>query len=413
LIVGVGVFSRLHKEALARARFKAEREESTEHEEPEEPGESKKDSNKPRSEDFGHEADSASRRRFLLTTTGVAVGAGAAGLAGQLISSSRNAEASRAAVGKLVPARAAAPIPADADFAKLGTPSFLTPNNKFYRVDVSLVVPQVTTEQWRLKIHGMVDREVTFNYSDIRNRPLVERTITMTCVSNEVGGPYISTANFIGVDLADLLDEAGVQTGAEQMFSTSVDGWNSGTPVSAALDPNRGAMLAIGMNGEPLPLEHGFPARLVIPGLYGYVSATKWVTDIELTTWKARSAYWLKRGWGEQGPIKTESRIDSPSGFANAKAGKVRIAGIAWAQHTGIDKVELRVDEGDWRQTNLSAEVNKDTWRMWWLDLDVPKGEHQVFVRATDQAGYTQTDQRVGTVPDGATGWHSLSISAS
>jgi len=412
LVVGVGVFGWLHKEAIALSQAKQNVVPNSSVEESEIAG----------SEEGGelvekvvpqHEFSSPNRRRFLFASTGVAVGAGVAGLAGQVISSSRDAESSRAAVGKLIPARSAPAIPADADFAKLGTPTFITPNNKFYRVDTALIVPQVTTDAWRLKIHGMVDREITFDYSDIRNRPLVERTITMTCVSNEVGGPYISTSNFIGVDLADLLNEAGIKQGAEQMFSTSVDGWNSGTPVSAALDPNRGAMLAIGMNGEPLPIEHGFPARLVVPGLYGYVSATKWVTDIEITTWKARTAYWLKRGWGEQAPIKTESRIDSPSGFANAKAGKVRVSGIAWAQHTGIQKVEVRVDKGAWQPTQLSTEVNKDTWRMWWTEIEVPKGEHQVFVRATDQAGYAQTDQRAGTVPDGATGWHSLSVSAS
>ncbi|WP_290063282.1 molybdopterin-dependent oxidoreductase, partial [Amycolatopsis solani] len=211
---------------------------------------------------------------------------------------------------------------------------------------------------WSLRLHGMVDREIRYSYNDIRNRPLVERTVTMTCVSNEVGGDYVSTANFIGVDLADLLAEAGVRSGAEQLFCTSVDGWTSGTPVAAATDRGRGAMLAIGMNGEPLPLEHGFPARLVTPGLYGYVSATKWVVDIEVTTWAARQAYWLKRSWAREAPIKTESRIDSHRGFANVQKGKVRVAGVAWAQHTGIEKVEVRIDQGPWQATTLSQEVN-------------------------------------------------------
>jgi hypothetical protein len=234
--------------------------------------------------------------------------------------------------------------------------------------------------------------------------------VTLTCVSNDVGGPYISTANFVGVDLADLLNEAGVQPGAEQMYATSADGFTSGTPVTAALDPRRGAMLAIGANGDPLPIEHGFPARLVIPGLYGYVSATKWVTDLEITTWDARQAYWLQRGWAEQAPIKTESRIDTPSSFAKVTTGKVRVAGTAWAQHIGIAKVEVRVDQGPWQEAMLSAEVSKDTWRMWWLEVDVPKGAHQLVVRATDQSGYTQTENQAGTVPDGATGWHSVTV---
>jgi DMSO/TMAO reductase YedYZ molybdopterin-dependent catalytic subunit len=383
LLAGVIVFSRLHRMALAQVSTETGNADTVQ---------------------------GTNRRTFLLTGAGVAVGAGVVGLAGQVIGSSKDAATSRAAVGKLVPARTAPAIPADADFAKLGTPPFITPAQDFYRVDTALVVPQVRTEDWSLRIHGMVGREVTFSYSDIRSRPLVARPVTLTCVSNEVGGQYISTADFIGVDLADLLNEAGVKAGAEQMLATSVDGWTSGTPVSAALDPQRGAMLAIGANGDPLPIDHGFPARLVIPGLYGYVSATKWVTDLEITTWSARQAYWLQRGWGEQGPIKTESRIDTPSGFANVTAGKVRVAGTAWAQHTGIAKVEVRLDKGLWQEATLSREVSKDTWRMWWLEVDVPKGTHQLFVRATDQSGYTQTEARAGTVPDGATGWHSVTV---
>ncbi|WP_026360425.1 molybdopterin-dependent oxidoreductase [Amycolatopsis nigrescens] len=386
LVAGVLVFRWLHRRALAALTD--------------------------RSPEPADAAVAPNRRSFLVAGAGVAVGAGVAGLAGQLVGSGKDVAGSRAAVGKLVPARTAPPIPADADFAKLGTPPFITSNRDFYRVDTALVVPQVTTEDWSLRIHGMVDRELTFGYQDIRGRPLVERTITMTCVSNEVGGPYISTANFIGVELADLLAEAGVRPGAEQLFCTSVDGWNSGTPVAAAMDHGRGAMLAIGMNGEPLPVEHGFPARMVVPGLYGYVSATKWVTDIEVTTWRARQAYWLKRSWAEQAPIKTQSRIDSPKGFENVSGGKVRVSGVAWAQHTGIAAVEVRVDQGPWQRATLSAEVNKDTWRMWWTELDVPPGTHQVSCRATDQSGATQTDRRAGTVPDGATGWHTVSFNA-
>ncbi len=359
------------------------------------------------------QATDSSRRSFLLGSVGTVVGAGVLGGAGQAISGTRDAAASREAVGPLVPAVSAPPIPADAEFAKLGTPAFLTPNRNFYRVDTALSVPQVRTEDWSLRIHGMVDREIRYRYRDLRDRPLVERTVTMTCVSNEVGGDYVSTSNFVGVDLADLLAEAGVQPGAEQLFCSSVDGWTSGTPVAAALDRSRGAMLAIGMNREPLPLEHGFPARLVTPGLYGYVSAVKWVVDIEVTTWKARQAYWLRRGWGEQAPVKTESRIDTPKGFATVPAGAVRIAGVAWAQHTGIAKVETKVDGGPWQPATLSAEVNRNTWRMWWTQISVKPGTHQIFVRATDNSGYTQTEARAGTVPDGATGWHSTTFIAS
>jgi DMSO/TMAO reductase YedYZ molybdopterin-dependent catalytic subunit len=343
----------------------------------------------------------------------VAAGSGLAAVVGQVVGTSSDAEDSRAAVGPLVPARTAPPLPADADFAKLGSPPFITPSADFYRIDTALVVPQLRTEDWSLKVHGMVDREVTFSYADIRSRPLVERRVTLTCVSNEVGGPLISNATWIGVDLADLLDQAGVQPGAQQMFATSVDGWTCGTPANVALDRTRGAMLAIGMNGEPLPVEHGFPARIVIPGLYGYVSATKWVQSLEFTRWDDRQAYWLSRGWAEQAPIKTESRIDTPSGFAKVSAGKVRLAGTAWAQHTGIAKVEVRLDQGPWQPAVLSAEVSKDTWRMWWIELDVPQGTHQASVRATDQDGYTQTENRADPVPDGATGWHSVTLNAS
>ena len=349
---------------------------------------------------------STSRRRFLIAV----VGAGVAGAIGQWLGSGKDAEGSRQAIGPLVPARAAPPIPADADFAKLGTPTFITSNSDFYRIDTALVVPQVRAQDWSLRIHGMVDKEVTYSYDDIRDRPLVERLVTLCCVSNPVGGPYISTARFIGVDLAELLNEAGVRPGAEQLLSTSVDGFTAGTPVSTVLEPLRGAMLAIGMNGEPLPVEHGFPARLVVPGLYGYVSATKWVTDLEVTTWDAKQAYWLQRGWSEQGPIKTESRIDTPSGTVDS--GKVRVAGIAWAQHTGIEKVEVRLDSGPWQPAVLSAEVSIDTWRMWWAQLDARPGSHQVAVRATDRSGYTQTGQIADVVPDGATGWHTITFTA-
>ncbi|WP_372671402.1 molybdopterin-dependent oxidoreductase [Amycolatopsis kentuckyensis] len=353
------------------------------------------------------------RRKFLRAGVGVVAGSGVAAVVGQVAGTSKNAEDSRAAVGPLVPARTAPSLPADADFAKLGSPPFITPNGDFYRIDTALVVPQIRTEDWSLRVHGMVDREVTFSYADIRNRPLVERRVTLTCVSNEVGGPLISNATWLGVDLVDLLDEAGVHASAEQMYATSVDGWTCGTPANVALDPQRGAMLAIGMNGEPLPIEHGFPARIVIPGLYGYVSATKWVQSLEFAKWDDRQAYWLSRGWAEQAPIKTESRIDTPTGFARVSAGKVRLAGTAWAQHTGIAKVEVRLDQGAWQPAVLSAEVSKDTWRMWWIELDVPKGTHQAFVRATDQDGYTQTENRADPVPDGATGWHSVSLDAS
>ncbi|GAB3501352.1 molybdopterin-dependent oxidoreductase [Amycolatopsis cihanbeyliensis] len=352
------------------------------------------------------------RRRFLIGAGGVAAGAGVAGLAGQLIGSGTDAEGSRQAVGDLAAARPAPPIPAGADFSGQGTPTFRTANQDFYRIDTAVIVPQLRAADWTLRIHGMVERELTFDYADIRSRPLVERTITLCCVSNQVGGPYISTSNFLGVDLGDLLREAGIRPGAQQLFSTSEDGWTCGTPLAAALERDRGALLAIGMNGEPLPVEHGFPARMVIPGLYGYVSATKWVREIEITTWDARRAYWLDRGWARRAPVKTQSRIDAPGAGADLPAGRVVVTGIAWAQTLGIARVEVRLDENEWQRAELATEVNVDTWRMWRAVLDVPPGEHRVSCRATDRSGYVQTGQRAGVVPDGATGWHTVALTA-
>jgi hypothetical protein len=229
----------------------------------------------------------------------------------------------------------------------------------------------------------------------------------MTCVSNEIGGPYISTANFTGVLLADILADAGLQHGADQAFTTSVDGWTCGTPTAALIDPARRAMLVIAMNGQPLPIEHGFPVRMVVPGLYGYVSGTKWITDLELTTFQARQAYWLQRGWGQRGPIKTMSRIDSPGPFERVSP-DTPITGVAWAQTRGIHKVEVRIDHGEWRVAELSTEVSVDTWRMFRLRGHWAPGAHVAEVRATDKAGYTQTKDRAAPIPDGATGWHSV-----
>lgn len=353
------------------------------------------------------------RRRFLTTAGGVAVAAGAAGLAGGFVGGARDATSSRASAPPLRASRRLPAPPNDADFAKLGTPTFLTPNNAFYRIDTALTVPQVPAEDWRLRIHGMVDRELELTYADVRRRGLIDRRITLCCVSNQVGGELISTATFTGIDLGDLLREAGVRGGAQQLLSTSSDGWTCGTPIDVLLERDRGAMLAVGMNGEPLPLEHGFPARLVVPGLYGYVSATKWVTDLEVTTWDASQSYWLQRGWGREAPVKTQSRIDRPRANATMPTGRVVAAGIAWAQHTGIAKVEVRLDGGRWQEATLSADVSDDTWRMWHIALDVGRpGNHRLACRATDKSGYTQTSERVGVLPDGATGHHTITFTA-
>ena len=354
------------------------------------------------------EADE-SRRKFLATSAGVAVGAGIVGLGGHALANRSNAQTSIDAIGTLTPADPAPRLPSGADFAGDGTPAYITDNANFYRIDTALTVPQLSAQSWSLKIHGMVDKEVTFSYDDIRRRKLIERPVTLTCVSDPVGGAYISTSNFIGVPLRDLLLEAGVKPGAQQLFSTSVDGFTVGTPVDVLLDPNRGAMLAIGMNRQPLPVEHGFPARMVVPGLYGYVSATKWVVDMELTTWD-KQAYWVPRGYSQQAPIKTESRIDKPQAYANVSPGAVTVAGIAWAQSKGIAKVEVRVDGGAWQQAQLSTEVSKNTWRMWRTAFALKAGSHTVESRATDDTGYTQTSVQADEIPDGASGWPSATF---
>ncbi|MEU4444311.1 molybdopterin-dependent oxidoreductase [Actinosynnema sp. NPDC050801] len=347
------------------------------------------------------------RRAFLVASGATAVGAGLSALVGQFASGRVDVEASRKAVGGLKPTTPAPAIPAGADFAAEGTPTFITPNADFYRIDTALSVPRIRAEDWVLRVHGMVDRELTLRYDDLRRRDLVERTITMVCVSNEVGGPYISTANFVGVPLRDVLLEAGVRPGADQLFSTSADGWTAGSPVDVVLEQERGALIALGMNGEPLPLEHGFPARLVVPGLYGYVSATKWVVDLELTTFDAKRGYWLDREWARRAPVKVMSRIDRPEGLATV-SGRVVATGVAWAQPTGVERVEVRVDNGPWRTTTLSEDVNGSTWRMWRIELDLPPGGHTIESRATDKSGSTQPQARVAPIPDGATGWHSI-----
>jgi DMSO/TMAO reductase YedYZ molybdopterin-dependent catalytic subunit len=361
-----------------------------------------------RDDDRDSDDADASRRKFLVGTAGVVVGAGVVGAVGQILVDNNNVEASRAAVGPLVAAQPAV-VPPGADFVASGTPSFITDAARFYRVDTALTVPQVSTQSWSLHIHGMVNNELHFSYADIRDRPLVERIVTLCCVSNPVGGPYISNAKFEGVLLRDLLTEAGVKPGADQLLSTSVDGYTAGTPVNTLLD-DRGAMLAIGMNGQALPVEHGFPARMVVPGLYGYVSATKWVTDMELTTFRAREGYWVPRGYSQLAPVKTESRIDVPASFGRASAGSVVVAGIAWAQTKGIKRVEVRVDGGPWQDAQLATDVTKNSWRMWRTFFDLKPGNHTVESRATDDTGYVQTQNAEDTIPDGAAGWPSVAF---
>jgi DMSO/TMAO reductase YedYZ molybdopterin-dependent catalytic subunit len=285
----------------------------------------------------------------------------------------------------------------------------VTGNADFYRVDTALTVPRVDLASWRLKLGGSVDRPVELSFADLLDRPLVERVITLNCVSNEVGGPYIGTSRWLGVPLVPLLREAGIQAGADQLLARSVDGMTIGTPVAALLD-GREPLLCVGMNGEPLPPEHGFPVRVLTPGLFGYVGSCKWVQELELTTFDAVDAYWVARGWAPQGTIKTASRIDVPAPFAQLPAGRVAVGGVAWAQGRGISAVEVRVDDGPWRPATLLPVPSVDTWVQWRFDWDAPAGSHTLSVRATDGTGAVQPEERATPFPDGATGWHTVTL---
>jgi DMSO/TMAO reductase YedYZ molybdopterin-dependent catalytic subunit len=307
------------------------------------------------------------------------------------------------------PASPALPMPAGASLGIDGVAPFTTANAAFYRIDTTLVTPQVDPGTWGLRIHGLVNKEITLTYADLLKRPLRERDITMICVSNEVGGELAGTARWLGVPLLDVLKEAGVKSSANQMVSRSVDGWTCGTPVANVMD-GRDAMIVVGMNGEPLPVAHGFPARLVVPGLYGYVSATKWVTDIELTTFDAFDAYWVKRGWSKEAPIKTMARIDTPKGLSRSTPGKTVIAGVAWAVHRTVTKVEVQIDGGEWQHATLGQTPTADTWVQWKLDWDATPGNHTIVCRATDGTGTVQTPDRAKPIPDGASGWHTIVV---
>ena len=303
-------------------------------------------------------------------------------------------------------------VPAGASLGVTGIQPWRTPNKDFYLIHTALAPPSISPEDWQLRIHGMVDRELTFTYEDLVNRQLTEAWITLCCVSNVVGGDLIGNAWWSGVLARELLAEAGVQPGANAVRQTSRDGWDCGTPLAALTDPNRNAMLAIAMNGQPLPVQHGFPVRMVVPGLYGYVSATKWLVDLEVTSFDKFSAYWTERGWSEEGPVKTQSRVDVPADDSTVKAGSLRIGGSAWAQHTGIEKVQYQLDGADWQEAELGRVEGADTWVQWTGTVDVKAGKHLLVVRATDKSGYTQTAAKADVIPDGATGWHSIHFDA-
>ncbi|OBA71167.1 oxidoreductase [Mycobacterium sp. 1554424.7] len=355
--------------------------------------------------------DAGRRRLVMLGLLGLGVVSGVAGAVVTRLVHSVAADRTGFALPR--PRTTAPPIPADVQPNGVALPSFITSSADFYRVDTALTVPQLSHGDWRLRVHGMVDREASYSFDDLDRFDVVETVATLTCVSNPVGGSLISTGVWTGYRVADLLAAAGVHADADMVLSTSIDGFTAGTPVQALTD-GRAALLAVGLNGQPLPVEHGYPARLVVPGLYGYVSATKWVVDLELTRFDKAKAYWTRQGWAPRAPVKTESRIDVPRGGQQVPVGPVVFGGVAWAQNRGVRAVEVRIDDGGWQPAEQGASYSNDTWRLWRFPWQAKNpGRHTITVRATDNTGATQTPDQVGSVPDGATGWHTVDFTVS
>lgn len=356
----------------------------------------------------GTDAASGPTRRGVLLGAGLlAVLAAGSGAAGQWLARARAIPASvtlPSAVKRL------APLPAGLERRIRGISPFRTPNADFYRVDTRLTLPVVDPGEWTLTIDGDVDREVSFTFAEILALDLVERDITLTCVSNEVGGQYVGAARWLGVPLTALLDRAGIaNTRADQILSTDVAGMTISTPLAVALD-GREPLLAVGMNGAPLPQAHGFPARLVTPGIYGYVGSTKWVTRLTLTTYAEQQAYWTERKWATDAPIKVSSRIDTPRPLSTTDAGEIVVAGVAWAQQRGIGKVEVRIDGGPWQEARLGPDAGVDYWRQWFLPWDARPGQHQLEVRATAEDGEQQTAVRAAPFPEGSSGIQQITV---
>ena len=345
-------------------------------------------------------------RRWLI---GGAVGAVAAYVGSYLGGDSAAATTSRDALKSTPLKGTRLAIPDGADLKIPGLTPYIVPNADFYRIDTAIVVPRVDANEWRLKVTGMVDREVEIDWKTLQGKQMQEALVTLTCVSNEVGGDLVGNAVWTGWPVRELLRMAGPKAGADMVLSTSIDGFTASTPLTALTD-DRNSLLAIRMNGEPLPFEHGFPVRVVVPGLYGYVSATKWVTELKVTTYADDVAYWTPRGWSATGPIKTASRIDVPRAGALVKAGKVAVAGVAWHQHTGISKVEVQVDQQPWTAARLAVDASIDTWRQWVYEWDATPGSHDIRVRAYDAAGEVQSPLEAPPAPDGATGIHVVNV---
>ncbi|HUQ77615.1 MAG TPA: molybdopterin-dependent oxidoreductase [Patescibacteria group bacterium] len=350
-----------------------------------------------------------SRRGFLIQAGAVAVASTAAGLIGRRLLDGPAASAAGPAV-VLPGAAETASIPAGAELSQPGLTPLVVPNEAFYRIDTALVTPNVDPATWSLRIHGLVDREISLTYADLAELPLIEQYVTIACVSNEVGGNLVGNAKWTGVRLREVLAMAGVQTSATQLVGRSVDGWTAGMPTAWIMDASREPMIALEMNDQPLPRIHGFPARLIIPGLYGYVSATKWLSELELTTLEAFNGYWIPLGWAKDGPILTQSRIDTPRNGQPLAAGRVPIAGVAWAPDRGIARVEVAID-GVWQEATLTTPISDATWVQWLVAWEAAPGSHTIAVRATDGSGAVQPAERTPPAPDGARGNHAIEVS--
>lgn len=357
---------------------------------------------------------SAERRAFLVWGVAAAAAAVVVGTASRVGSSAMQAAAAARRAVRLPQAATTAPaVPAEASLDVPGVTPYITPNADFYRIDTALRVPAVDPTTWRLRIHGAVRNEVELTWDELLALPLEEHHATLSCVSNEVGGDLIGTALWVGYPIRELLARAEPHDGADMVLSRSIDGFSAGTPLDVLQDAGTQALLAVGMNGEPLPAEHGFPVRMVVPGLFGYVSATKWVTELEVTRFADAQGYWTPRGWSERGPVKLESRIDTPRAGSTVQAGStVAVAGVAWQPHVGVERVQVRVDDGAWQDATLADSVSADTWRQWVYRWTPTKGSHRLQVRATSADGEVQTSVERPPAPNGATGWHEVTVQA-